>query len=209
MSEQIEQRSDEWFAQRAGKWTGSRFVDVLARNKKTGEPLKAYHDLIWQIVVERMTSQPVEGAQGYALQWGTDVEPFAREAYEFETGGIVTESEFIVHPKYDFVGCSPDGLIGDDKGLELKCPKSSAVHLERFIDGVPTEYIPQIQGCMWVTGRSSWDFVSFDPRMPESHRLLIITVARDEDFISKLESAVLEAEVRACELLDLIMQKAA
>lgn len=209
MSEQIEQRSEEWFAQRAGKWTGSKFVDVLARNKKTGEPLKAYHDLIWQVVVERMTGKPVEGATGYALQWGQDVEPFAREAYEFETGNIVNESEFIVHPRYEYVGCSPDGLIGDGKGLEMKCPKSSAVHLERFMYGVPDEYIPQIQGCMWVTGRKTWDFVSYDPRMPESHRLLIIPVLRDDEFIEKLEKAVLEAETKAQELQNQLMKKAA
>lgn len=209
MSDQIEQRSAEWFAQRAGKFTGSRFVDVMARNKRTQEPLKAYHDLIWQVVVERMTGQPVEGATGYALQWGQDVEPFAREAYELETGSSVVESEFILHPQFPFAGCSPDGLIGEDKGLEMKCPKSSAVHLERFIDGVPEEYIPQIQGCMWVTGRKSWDFVSFDPRMPESHRLLIIPVARDDEFIEKLEKTVLEAEARAQELQDQIMKEAA
>jgi predicted phage-related endonuclease len=209
MSEIVEQRSAEWFAQRAGKWTGSKFVDVLARNKKTGEPLKAYTDLIWQVVVERMTGQPVEGAQGFALQWGKDVEPFAREAYELETGMIVTESEFIVHPQFDFVGCSPDGLIGNSKGLEMKCPKSSAVHLERYISGVPEEYIPQIQGCMWVTDLPEWDFVSYDPRMPESHRLIIIPVKRDEEFIAKLQSAVLEAEVKAQELLATILRKAA
>lgn len=207
--EQIEQRSAEWFAQRAGKFTGSRFVDVMARNKRTGEPLKAYHDLIWQVVVERMTGQPVDGASGYALQWGEDVEPFAREAYEFETGSIVNEGGFIVHPKYEFAGCSPDGLVGNDKGIEMKCPKSSAVHLERFIYGVPDEYIPQIQGCMWVTGRESWDFVSFDPRMPESHQLLIIQVERDEAFIEGLEKAVLEAEVKANELHQQLLKKAA
>lgn len=209
MSDQkIEQRSAEWFALRAGKFTGSRFADVMARNKKTGEPLKAYHDLIWQVVVERMTGQPVEGATGYALQWGQDVEPFAREAYEFETGSIVSESEFILHQKYDFAGCSPDGLVGDYKGLEMKCPKSSSVHLERFVEGVPEEYIPQIQGCMWVTGRSSWDFVSYDPRMPESHRLLIITVMRDEEFIKILEKSVVEAEVLAQQLHENLLKKA-
>jgi putative phage-type endonuclease len=209
MHDQIDQRSTEWFALRAGKFTGSRFVDVLARNKKNGEPLKAYHDLIWQIVVERITGQPVEGATGYALQWGQDVEPFAREAYELETGNIVEESGFIIHPEHEYAGCSPDGLIGTEKGLEMKCPKSSAVHLERFIDGVPGEYIPQIQGCMWVTGRTSWDFVSFDPRMPDSHRLLIINVQRDEAFIAKLESAVVEAEQRARELHNQLIRKAA
>jgi len=209
MSDQIEQRSDEWMKLRAGKFTGSRFADLLARNKRTGEPLKAYQDLIWQVVVERMTGEPIEGPHGNALQWGSDVEPFAREAYEFETGNSVTESGFIIHPDYEFVGCSPDGLIGEHKGLEMKCPKSSYVHLERFISGVPDEYIPQIQGCMWVTGRTSWDFVSYDPRMPESHRILIINVERDDKFIEELEAAVLEAESKALDLYDELMKKAA
>lgn len=198
----IEQRSAEWRQQRAGKFTGSRFADVLARNKKTGDKLKAWHDLVWQIVVERMTGEPVEGPQGFALQWGTDVEPFARESYELETGLSVVESEFIQHPKFDFVGCSPDGLVGDVGGLEMKCPKSSIVHLERFVSGVPDEYIPQIQGCMWVTGRDWWDFVSFDPRMPESHRMLIVRVNRDDAFIASLAVAVAEAEDAVKTLLD-------
>lgn len=203
------QRTEEWHAERAGKFTGSRFCDVLARNKRTGEPLKAYHDLIWQVVVERMTGQAVEGPSGFALQWGADVEPYAREAYELESGHVVIESGFVQHPEHAFAGCSPDGLIGTDGGLEMKCPKNSAVHLERFISGVPEEYVPQIQGCMWVTNRQWWDFVSYDPRMPETHRLLRITVQRDNEFIAKLESAVLEAEAAAQALYDQLMKKAA
>ena len=201
------QRTEDWLKKRAGKWTGSRFVDVLARNKRTGEPLKAYQDLIWQIVTERMTGEPLEGQTGRALQWGTDVEPYAREQYELETGNVVTESGFIVHPEYDFAGCSPDGLIGDDGGLEMKCPKSPIVHLERFLSGVPEEYIPQIQGCMWVSGRQWWDFVSYDPRMPESHRLIIVRVKRDDEYIKTLESAVIEAESKAQSLLEKLMEK--
>lgn len=252
MAEEQLQRTEEWAKERAGKFTGSRFADVLAvgepkkalcliaddgsierkigngeraelsakklrdsgrkvqfREYAPGDKLKKWHDLIWQIVVERMTGQPVEGPNGYALQWGTDVEPFAREAYELETGVAVTESGFILHPKYPFAGCSPDGLVGSDAGIEMKCPRSSAVHLERFISGLPEEYIPQIQGCMWITGRKEWDFVSFDPRMPESHRLLIIPVQRDDAYIEKLQTAVLEAEAAACELLEQIQRKAA
>ncbi|QEL64747.1 hypothetical protein OTERR_12710 [Oryzomicrobium terrae] len=208
MSEEL-QRTDAWHAERAGKFTGSRFVDVLARNKRTGEPLKAYHDLIWQVVVERMTGQAVEGPSGFALQWGQDVEPYAREAYELESGHVVVESGFIPHPTHPFAGCSPDGLIGEVGGLEMKCPKNSAIHLERFLNGVPEEYIPQIQGCMWVTGRQWWDFVSYDPRMPESHRLLLIRVERDEAFIQRLEEAVLQAESTAQELIEQITRKVA
>lgn len=203
------QRTEDWFAERAGRFTGSRFVDAMARNKKTGEPLKAYKDLIWQVVVERMTGKPVDGPTGYALQWGTDVEPFAKEAYELETGDVVTESGFIVHPAYDYIGCSPDGLIGTDGGIEIKCPKSSVVHLERFVSGVPDEYLPQIFGCMWVTGRKWWRFVSFDPRMPESHRMLIITVERDNDYIAKLAGAVVQANEDANELMRQLIKEAA
>lgn len=209
MAEEQLQRTPEWHEARAGKITGSRFVDVLARSKKTGEPLKAYHDLIWQIVVERITGKAVEGPVGFALQWGSDVEPYAREAYELETGNIVIESGFIVHPDYPFAGSSPDGLIGDDGGLEMKCPKNSAIHLERFIYGVPEEYVPQIQGNMWVTGRQWWDFVSYDPRMPESHLLFRKRVERDEKFIKELESAVLEAEEKAVALYNDLMRKVA
>lgn len=206
----VEQRTDEWFRERSGKFTGSRFVDVLARDKRNPEKkLKAWHDLVWDIAVERLTGVPEEGPTGYALQWGTDVEPFAREYYELESGNQVTESGFIVHQKYAFVGCSPDGLIGARGGLEMKCPKSSRVHLVRFIDGMPEEYRPQVQGCMWVTGRQWWDFVSYDPRMPESHRLFRVTVERDEPYISLLEEAVLEAEAKVQEILAMLIDKAA
>lgn len=204
-----EQGTQEWLDDRAGKFTGSRFVDVMARNKKTGEKLKAWHDLIWQIVVERMTGVPVEGPKASALQWGTDTEPLAQATYEQQTGFFVDTCGFLEHPLYPYAGASPDGLVGTDRGLELKCPKSSVVHLERFISGVPEEYAPQIQGGMWVTGRTVWDFASFDPRMPESHRLLVITVKRDDAYIQRLEAAVIEAEAEVQNLLTTLERKAA
>lgn len=204
-----EQRTPEWFAKRCGKFTGSRFVDVLARSKSNGKPLKAYDDLIWQLVVERMTKEASEGFDSYATRWGRDVEDFARQEYELTTGVQVEQVDFIDHPQHDFVGCSPDGLVGEDGGLEIKCPKDSAVHLERFLEGVPEEYVPQIQGGLWVTGRLWWDFASYDPRMPESHRLLVIRVKRDEEYIAKLEAAVLEAEKLVVARLAEIMKKAA
>lgn len=194
MSGIIEQGSPEWHAQRAGKFTGSKLVNVVARNKKTGEKLKAWDDLVWSIAVERITGIQDEGFDSYATRWGKEVEPFAREAYELATGNFVDQVSFIEHPVYAFVGVSPDGLIGDDGGLEMKAPKNSIIHLQRFDTGMPEEFIPQVQGCMWVTGRQWWDFVSFDPRMPEKLRMLRLTIKRDEDYIRKLEAAVLEAE---------------
>lgn len=204
-----EQGSKEWLAERAGKWTASKFADLIATDKRTGKPLKCRSDAIWNTVVERMTGEPSEGPGGFALQWGSDVEEFAREAFELETGKSVNQVGLIVHPTYPFVGGSPDGLIGEDEGLELKCPKSSSVHLERFLSGVPSMYIPQIQGCMWVTGRKKWYFASYDPRMPPSHQLLIIPVDRDDEMIARIESAVLAAEAEAAELQKRIEKMAA
>lgn len=205
----VEQGTQAWKQERAGRFTASRFVDVLARDKRNGRHLKAWHDLVWDVAVERLTGVPEEGPSGYALQWGREVEPYAREAYEFASGNIVTASGFIVHPKYDFAGCSPDGLISTDGGLELKSPKSSKVHLIRFVEGMPEEYKSQVQGCMWVTGRQWWDFASYDPRMPESHRLFRVTIERDESYISLLEEAVLEAEAKVQEILAMLIDKAA
>lgn len=203
------QRTVEWHADRLGKFTASRFVDVMARNKKTGEPLKAWNDLVWQVVTERISKHPIESASSYAMQWGTDVEPYAREAYELDTGNVVKQSGFIVHPDFQFAGCSPDGLISTDGGLEMKCPKSPIIHLQRFIDGVPDEYIPQVQGCMWVTGRKWWDFVSYDPRQQPEFRLLRIRIERDEEYIARLQQNIIDAESAANNLVTKLSQKAA
>ena len=204
-----EQGSQEWLAERAGKWTGSKFVDVMAISERTGKPLKARSDAVWQVVVERMTGQAIEGPGGFALAWGHEVEQFARDAYELETGNVVQQVGFIEHQEFPFAGASPDGLIDDDGGLELKCPRDSRIHLDRFLSGVPAEYIPQIQGCMWVTGRQWWHFASYDPRMPESHRLLIIKVPRDDAVIAKIQAAVLAAEAEAQELHKQLLRIAA
>ena len=204
----VEQGSIEWKRQRAGKFTASRFFDLLRRNKDGKRP-KAYHDCIWDVVVERLSGQPVEGPTGFALQWGTDVEPFARDAYELHSGHMIEQVGFIDHPAIPNCGGSPDGLIGTHGGIEIKCPKSSAVHLQRFIDGAPSEYVPQMQGLLWITGRDWWRFVSLDPRMPDSHRLLIIPVERNEKMIAEIAAEVQEAEEAAQRILAQIMERKA
>jgi putative phage-type endonuclease len=208
MSE-IEQRTEEWHKARTGRFTGSRFADVLAKSKKDGKPLKARQDLIWTIVAERIQGYQESGLTSYALRWGQDVEPLAREAYELQTGSFVEEEGFIVHPDFDYVGISPDGLVDDDGVIEIKSPKSPEIHLQRWIDGVPEEYMPQIQGALWVTGRKWCDFVSFDPDTDERFRLLVIRVERDEEFIKHLAAEVQAAEVEAQALYNELMKKAA
>lgn len=188
-----EQRTEQWYQDRSGKFTGSRFVDVLARGKK------AYDDLIDQLVVERLNGEYIDsGMDSYALKWGREVEPYARQAYQFETGNIVTQAAFIGHKVYPFVGVSPDGLVEPDGGTEFKCPRNPAIHLARFRDGMKeSEFMPQVQGCIWVCERDWWDWVSFDPRFQGERQYLRFyrqRVYRDEKYIAALEKAILIAE---------------
>lgn len=192
------QGSAEWLLERLGHASASRFADILAMSAK-GLPLKAREDYLMQLVTERLYQRPTESASSQAMQWGKESEPLARAAYEVETGVIVLESDFIKHPTIAYVGCSPDGLIGDKGGYESKCPANSAIHMATWRDGMPKAHTAQVQGCMWVTGREWWDFVSYDPRATQAFRLYVERIARDDKYIATLETEVVKflAEVEA------------
>lgn len=185
MSEVIEQRSDGWRFARAGKITASRFGDVIDLTK-AGKPTAARAKYMREIVFERISQAPRHEVGGHALRWGTDVESFAREAFEVETGLIVMPGQFVLHADHSFIGCSPDGLIGSDGGYESKCPMDEAVHINTWLCGMPEEHRPQVQGCMLVTGRQWWEFVSYDPRVAERFRLFHQRIERDDEYIDKL-----------------------
>ena len=178
-----------WLAERAGHCTASRFKDVLAAIKVGEAATRRNYRM--QLVTERLTGIPQESYHNAAMQWGTDTEPYAREAYEIETGDVVEQAGFLPHSDMPWVGCSPDGLLGIEGGIEIKCPERSVIHVETLQGGsVPTEHVAQIQGSMWVTGRRFWDFVSYDPRMPEKLRLYIQRVKRDDEYIANLAKQV-------------------
>jgi putative phage-type endonuclease len=203
----IEQGSSEWLAQRAGHATASRFKDVLAKIK-TGEAATRRNYRV-QLVTERLTGQPCETYTNAAMQWGTDQEPAARSAYEAHTGDLVEQAVFILHPGMAWAGASPDGLIGDDGGIEIKCPYQSTVHVETLQGGMPSEHMPQVQGVMWITGRQWVDFVSYDPRMPEHLQLYVQRIARDEKYIAELEKAVVAFLGEVSVMHQQLMKKAA
>lgn len=183
------QRSPEWFAARRGRATASRFADVLSRGRNGGESAarRAYRS---QLVVERLTGQVAPGYENDAMRWGVEQEPIARAALELATGLSIEECDFIPHAEIA-AGCSPDGLYGDHGGVEIKCP-NTATHLEYLSRGAgcPAEYVAQVQGCLWITGRSEWLFASFDPRLPPKLRLYHSLVKRDEAYIETLEREV-------------------
>lgn len=185
----MKQGTPEWLAARAGHATASRFADVLA-TVKVGEAA-GRRNYRTQLVTERLTKLPCDTYTNTAMQWGTDQEPVAREAYEAETGDIVAEVGFLPHPAIAWAGASPDGLVGIEGLIQIKCPYQSTVHVETLRGGMPSEHRAQVQGELWVTGRAWSDFVSFDPRMPEKLRLYRERIARDNDYIAKLQAAVL------------------
>jgi putative phage-type endonuclease len=182
-----DQRSPEWFAARCGSVTASSVSKVLA-TIKTGEAAER-RNYRAKLVVERLTGKPAEAPfTNAAMERGTELEPFARMAYESKTGNLVIESGF--WSLLGEIGASPDGLIGDDGLLEIKCP-SLATHLQYLKAGVmPSEYIPQVQMQLWVTDRQWCDFVSYAPEFPENLQLFILRVQRDEDYINKLKTEV-------------------
>lgn len=179
----IEQRTPEWYAARCGRITASRVKDVLAVSKRDGKPLQAREDYATELVLELLTGQSRQIPTTFAMQWGIDNEPLARSEYESLRGVLVEDGGFIVHPELDYIAASPDGLT-DDRGIEIKCPFNSGIHLSTLEQGMPVEHYAQLQIGMACTGLQLWDFVSFDPRMPPGLQLYIQAVPRDEQFIA-------------------------
>lgn len=204
----IEQRSAEWFAQRAGKITASRFIDVVSRTR-TGQPTADRVRYLRELVFERLAGAARHSISSRALTWGTEVEAFAREAYELQTGYVVRQAEFMLHARYPFIGASADGLVDPDGGIEVKSPHDEGIAIATWLDGMPAEHMPQVQGNMAVHGRSWWDFISYDPRQAPHLRLYVQRIPRDDAYIARLiaELEAFEAEVAAA--VERLQRKAA
>jgi len=184
----LEQRSADWFAVRCGRVTASRIADLMAKTKTGYSTSRA--DYRAQLICERLTGCVAPSFTNAAMIHGTETEPEARRAYEFYIDRDVVQVGFMPHPSIEMAGASPDGLIGDDGLLELKCP-NSATHIETLLGGViPDKYVKQMQFQMACTGRQWCDFASYDNRLPERMRLFVKRVDRDEELIGEIETEV-------------------
>lgn len=190
----VKQKSADWLQARCGLVTGSHCADVLWFLKNGKESAARYNyraKLIAEILTHMVDS---EGYVSKEMEWGIFNEPFARAAYEVRMGPEyeVDIVGFVLHDTIARMGGSPDGLIGTDGGLEIKCPNTST-HIKWMFDGVvPEEHEPQMMFYMALTGRKWMDFVSFDPRLPKRHRLFIRRLERDEKRIAEIEAAVIK-----------------
>jgi putative phage-type endonuclease len=184
----IEQRTEGWRFARIGLATASRAKDIMTKGRGS-EPSKTRQAYIDELVAERMTGQSQGFTGNAATDWGTEQESAAVSAFEEVTGRLVELTGFITHEDL-LAGASPDGLVGDDETLEIKCPFNPTRHLRCFTEGVPDEHIPQIQFQLWITGRKACNFVSYDPRViDERLQVFVGKVERDDEYIAKLDAA--------------------
>ena len=138
-------------------------------------------------IVQRMLGVEPNDYVSRAMEWGIENEPFAIELYEDRNACMVKEKSRYTHPEYEFISGEPDGLIGDDGLIEVKCPNSNN-HFKNLRDGEQVDkYMPQMQGYMWLLDRQWCDFVSYDPRYPEKYQLYQERIDRDQEFIDTLE----------------------
>lgn len=168
-----EQRTEEWKALRCGRVTASRVADVMAELKSGKGEAATRRNYKAEIIAEILTGVSTEGFVSKEMQWGTDTEPFARAAYEMESDSAIDIIGFATHPLIERFGASPDGIIGEDGLVEIKCP-NTATHIDYILAGVvPADYQLQMLAQMNCTGRIWCDFISFDPRLPKHLQLFV------------------------------------
>ena len=201
----LEQRSDEWFKIRCGKVTASRVSDVIAKTKSGWGASRANY--MAQLIAERLTGEVADSYTNSAMQWGTDHEDEARTAYEFYQNENVQEIGFVKHQKLES-GASPDGLVGKDGLIEIKCPNTST-HIQTLLDQkIPKKYETQMLWQLECTGRKWVEFVSYDPRMPENLKLFVRRFERDDERLDEIRAMVadfigeLEDKLTALEKLE-------
>jgi len=199
------QGSAEWCSARMGNLTGSRMYEACAKGR--GDKYYAARDtLMTEKLIERLTGKWAEHFVSDAMQWGNTYEGEARAMYETAQGVLVQECAYFPHPSIAHSGASPDGLVGDDGVLEIKCP-TTKVHLETLLAGVvPEQHTYQMAWEIESAGRQWADFVSYDPRLPGNLSFFCIRYTPTEDFHAYLraeavkfldELDALEAKVRA------------
>lgn len=193
------QGSTEWLMARAGVFTASEFDNLMTPEFKprTGETPKTY---IFRKIAEKFMGVPMmDGGGSWAMEQGSILENEALPWFEF-THGIKVERVGLVTTDDGRCGASPDGLIGDVGGIEIKCPRPDT-HIKYLVGGcMPKEYLAQVHGSMYVTGRPWWMFLSYSRQFPA----LVLKVERDERIMAAIRSALDGARVVFDEIASII-----
>jgi putative phage-type endonuclease len=182
----IEQGTEEWLSLRMGKPTASDFSKIITTK---GEKSKSLTDYAMKLASELLVDEREDSFKSPHMQRGNELEPCARDQYQEHTFNLVDEVAFIDHGDY---GCSPDGLIGDEGMIEIKCPIQSIHTSYLHKNELPSKYKQQVQGQLFVANRKWCDFVSYNPTFKEGYDLFIKRVYRDEEYIEKLEAYLMQ-----------------
>jgi hypothetical protein len=204
VSEAVDQRTAEWHQQRLGKLTMSRAGDFMqkGRSKDVDYGVRA-QDYIYEKVAEILTESP-HMISSAATAWGTDFEAEAIFRYQELTGNKVKAAGFVEYIK-GIAGGSPDGLIGTDGMLEVKCPYNPATHVKTLLENQITDdkHFMQVQGNLMVTERLWCDYVSYDPRVTEeSLQTVIIPFDRDVEVIRAIDQRIYQVWEKVQELIE-------
>jgi len=200
----MKQHTQEWFAARHGKFTGSEIWKLIKPGKSgfSATAITYIYDVLAEILTNGKSAES-KTVSSKATDWGLDYEMEAREVYQQFTGDIIDDCGFVQFSEY--FGASPDGFIGDDGLIEIKCPYNSTNHIRHLLcktaEDLPEEYFWQIQAELLATGRKWCDFVSYDPRCDERSCLKIIRVERDEVIMDTLKTRI---ELATNELLTIL-----
>jgi putative phage-type endonuclease len=179
------QGTPEWMSERAGRVTASALANVLMKKDAAG-----YQNYLAQLLCERLTGQPTETFKSAAMEHGNETESQARAFYELETGLTVAECGFVAHPSISWTGASPDGLVGNEGLVEIKCPQP-AKHIKNLMGGtIDRGYVLQMQWQMECTERKWCDFVSFNPSFPEHLKISVRRVEADTKLQGEIRAAV-------------------
>lgn len=176
-----QQGSTMWQTLKLGVISASNISKALAK------PGSETRNTYMAELVAQVATGVFEEINSKYLEWGTFHEDSARAYYEFFTGNAVDQIPFVFKDDSFRVGCSPDGLIGDKKGVEIKCPYN-ATHFIKFLvdDKIKPEYVWQYQFTLWVMECDEWDFVQYHPHM-KANQMKVLTVYRDEKMIKKID----------------------
>ena len=203
------QGSPEWLEARAGVITASRFKDAVDA-LKNGTPSAKSVSYAAQVAIERISRTPSdEGFTTWQMRRGTELEPTARMEYEVITGNLASESGLALTEDGVF-GYSTDGFVGDDGLIEIKCPASPEKIVAIWATGDLSEYIHQIQGGLWITGRKWCDFIMYCPQLePVRKQLFLRRVERDDNFIDDMVEKLLAFKARVDANEEILRKEAA
>ena len=195
----MKQRSDEWYAARLGKVTASNVFKIMTKGQ--GKTRQTY---MIELIKEILTGESKDFYVSREMRRGIELEDSARQEYEIREFRLVNEVGFILHPKIEGFGASPDGFVGKDGLLEIKCPNTET-HLDSFLnDEVDQNYIYQMQTQMMCTDRKWCDFVSYDDRLPEKSSYYIKRFNYNFDLARKIEIEVIDFMNELKEKLELL-----